>query len=69
MNNLLNNKIDTKNSGWKGLSREAKNLIKNLLKPNPECRISFEHALRHPWLYGKFEKPKIESSEEAKQKL
>lgn len=34
---------------WKGVSKEAKDLISNMIKVSPNERISVEEALQHPW--------------------
>lgn len=35
---------------WKGVSEEAKDLIKSILVVNPDERLTAEDALAHPWL-------------------
>ena len=37
---------------WEGVSEEAKGLISNLLVVDPQCRITANTALRHPWITG-----------------
>eukprot|EP00981_Chlorochromonas_danica_P009592 scaffold2755_cov194-Ochromonas_danica.AAC.5 len=37
-------------SGWRKLSREARSLIKGMLKRNPVKRLDIEECLSHPWL-------------------
>lgn len=38
---------------WQATSREAKELIKGLLKCKPEHRLSLDAVLSHPWLRGR----------------
>jgi serine/threonine protein kinase len=35
---------------WKTMHQSAKSLIRGLLDPNPETRLTAEQALQHPWL-------------------
>lgn len=37
---------------WKSISREAKDLIKGLMNPDPRKRITAQQALQHPWTLG-----------------
>ncbi|CAK4031848.1 Calcium calmodulin-dependent kinase [Lecanosticta acicola] len=38
---------------WKDVSKEAKNFILSLLKPDPHARASSQQALDDPWIAGK----------------
>lgn len=38
---------------WKHVSQNAKDLLKKMLDPDPEARITAEEALRHPWFRAK----------------
>ena len=50
-------KYDTTSDEYQELSKEAKNLIKELLKFLPDKRISARDALKHPWFHtAKFQK-------------
>jgi len=42
---------------WDHISEEAKNLIKSLLVPNPEKRLTAEQALASPWFTSDKAKP------------
>ena len=35
---------------WEGVSEQAKDLMKMMLEPNQEERITAKDALAHPWL-------------------
>mmetsp|Transcript_16931 Transcript_16931/g.43149 ORF Transcript_16931/g.43149 Transcript_16931/m.43149 type:complete len:614 (+) Transcript_16931:105-1946(+) len=37
-------------STWQGVSKEAKDLIRSLLKNSPKDRLALEGVLKHPWL-------------------
>lgn len=35
---------------WEGISEPAKDLVKMMLEPNQEDRVTAKDALLHPWL-------------------
>lgn len=35
---------------WQSISEYAKDLVKRLLEPNPDLRLTAEEALLHPWI-------------------
>jgi len=51
---LRMHKPDFSSQAWEHISDEAKDLVKGLLKPRFEQRLSVEEALQHPWLRGAF---------------
>ena len=44
-------------SEWKGISKDAVDLIKRMLTYNPANRISAEEAIDHPWIKKKVTEP------------
>lgn len=40
---------DLRPEEWKGISKEARNIVDCMLKPDPYKRISIGEALKHPW--------------------
>lgn len=44
-------------SEWRGISKEATDLIKKMLTYNPANRISAEEAIIHPWIKKKVLEP------------
>ncbi|KXT04959.1 hypothetical protein AC578_10305 [Pseudocercospora eumusae] len=48
-----NGKVVFHDRYWKDVSKEAKDFIKSLLKPNPHERATTAQALRDPWIAGK----------------
>lgn len=38
------------NPEWANVSKEAKDLIRGLLKTNPQERLNIDEVLRHPWI-------------------
>ena len=51
--NIINAQIDIKYGIWTKISHNAKDLIKSLLKPEPQARIKLDEALEHPWFSQK----------------
>jgi len=51
---LRMHKPDFTSSAWEHISDEAKDLLRGLLNPRWEQRLSIEDALQHPWLRGAF---------------
>jgi len=44
--------FNVKTPRWKGVSEEAKDLIRHLLRVNPTDRLCLDGCLRHPWVTG-----------------
>ena len=40
-----------KDKEWDLISDEAKDLLKKMLKKNPDKRISSSDSLKHPWFH------------------
>eukprot|EP00927_Polykrikos_kofoidii_P024799 TRINITY_DN22452_c0_g1_i1.p1 TRINITY_DN22452_c0_g1~~TRINITY_DN22452_c0_g1_i1.p1 ORF type:complete len:1146 (+),score=194.01 TRINITY_DN22452_c0_g1_i1:140-3577(+) len=45
-------KYNMKTTRWRGVSEDAKNLIRSLLRVAPQERLCLEDCLRHPWVVG-----------------
>ena len=58
-NNIQNNEIDFNINGLNNSSEELKDLITNLLKKNPDERLSAEEALNHNWFIKNKTKEKL----------
>lgn len=52
-------KFDLTSSPWPNISKEAKDLISNLLQVEPASRLSAGEALKHPWFKNLNTKSKI----------
>ena len=48
-NNIMEGNFDLENGVWEEVSKEAKSLIRGLLKVDPKDRMAIEKALVHPW--------------------
>ena len=48
--NILKSELAFRGSIWKGISREAKNLINLMLEKDPSLRIEAKDAIYHTWI-------------------
>lgn len=55
---ILNADYDFDSSAFEYVSEEAKDLIQQMIRVNPEERITAQQALSHPW-FKKFVDPPI----------
>lgn len=49
---ILKNQWDFNDPAWAEVSNSAKELVKKLIEPDPEKRLSAEQMLKHPWVRG-----------------
>ncbi|KAI9086553.1 hypothetical protein K1719_031637 [Acacia pycnantha] len=47
---ILRGVIDFKREPWPQISDSAKSLVRQMLEPNPEKRLTAQQVLEHPWL-------------------
>lgn len=47
---IVAGEIEFEDKHWSKISESAKELVRKMLKINPEERISAEEALKHPWV-------------------
>ncbi|XP_041027861.1 calcium-dependent protein kinase 13 [Juglans microcarpa x Juglans regia] len=47
---ILRGLIDFKRDPWPNISETAKDLVKQMLEPDPKLRLTAKHVLEHPWL-------------------
>ncbi|KAK9288626.1 hypothetical protein L1049_017086 [Liquidambar formosana] len=50
---IVRSVIDFERDPWPKISEEAKDLVKNMLNPNPYSRLKVEEVLEHPWICNK----------------
>ncbi|KAI8107668.1 hypothetical protein M9435_002696 [Picochlorum sp. BPE23] len=49
---ILHGTCSMQSKRWEGISDDAKDLIRQLLAPNPSDRLTASETLTHPWLVG-----------------
>ena len=59
---ILKNQWDFNDPAWAEVSSSAKELVKKLIEPDPEKRLSAEQMLRHPWVKGSVLMGKLSST-------
>ncbi|XP_077213891.1 calcium-dependent protein kinase 3-like isoform X2 [Tasmannia lanceolata] len=47
---ILRGLIDFKRDPWPSISETAKNLVRQMLEPDPKLRLTAKQVLEHPWL-------------------
>ena len=47
---------------WNSVSKEAKDLIKQMLQKDPKCRPTAAKVLSHPWFHFKINKIEVDQS-------
>ncbi|XP_030527752.1 calcium-dependent protein kinase 24 [Rhodamnia argentea] len=47
---IVRGEIDFERDPWPKVSEEAKDLVKNMLDPNPYCRLTVQEVLEHKWI-------------------
>ncbi|XP_065845413.1 MAP kinase-activated protein kinase 2-like [Oscarella lobularis] len=50
---------DFPNPEWNDVSKEAKDIIRSLLKTDPNDRMKIDEMIAHPWLTGKMDVPNV----------
>lgn len=59
---IMKGKFEFDDRYWADISKEAKNLICNMLQVDPVTRYDTEQVLEHPWITGKVELPNVNLS-------
>ena len=49
-NNIVNKEVSFKSTGWRNVSKAAKNFIQQCLMKNPKFRPSIDELFKHPWI-------------------
>ncbi|KAH9783709.1 calcium-dependent protein kinase 24 [Citrus sinensis] len=56
---IIRGKIDFERDPWPKVSKEAKELVKNMLDPNPYNRLTLEEVLENPWIKNDNHAPNV----------
>ncbi|GKV25738.1 hypothetical protein SLEP1_g35133 [Rubroshorea leprosula] len=66
---IIKSVIDFKRDPWPKVSDNAKDLVRKMLDPNPQCRLTAEQVLDHPWLQNAKKAPNVSLGETVKARL
>eukprot|EP01018_Ginkgo_biloba_P001207 Gb_34567 [translate_table: standard] len=56
---ILRGLIDFKRDPWPKVSEHAKNLVRQMLEPDPKLRLTAQQVLDHPWLQNAKKAPNV----------
>ncbi|GMH30001.1 hypothetical protein Nepgr_031844 [Nepenthes gracilis] len=66
---ILRGIIDFKRDPWPNISDSAKSLVKQMLEPDPKCRLTAKQVLEHPWLQNAKKAPNVPLGDVVKSRL
>ncbi|XP_019054192.1 PREDICTED: calcium-dependent protein kinase 13-like isoform X2 [Nelumbo nucifera] len=66
---ILRGLIDFKRDPWPNVSESAKNLIRQMLEPDPKLRLTAKQVLEHPWLQNAKKAPNVPLGDVVKSRL
>ncbi|GFY83783.1 calcium-dependent protein kinase 13 [Actinidia rufa] len=66
---ILRGMIDFKREPWPNISESAKNLVRQMLEPDPERRLTAKQVIEHPWLQNAKKAPNVPLGDIVKSRL
>ncbi|WOL00401.1 calcium-dependent protein kinase 29-like [Canna indica] len=66
---IIKSVLDLKREPWPKISENAKDLVKNMLDPNPHTRLTAQQVLEHPWLQNSSNAPNIPLGDAVRSRL
>ncbi|KAK1426944.1 hypothetical protein QVD17_15626 [Tagetes erecta] len=66
---ILRGLIDFKREPWPSVSEGAKNLVRQMLEPDPKLRLTAKQVLEHPWLQNAKKAPNVPLGDVVKARL
>ncbi|CAN6470403.1 unnamed protein product [Victoria cruziana] len=66
---ILRGLIDFKREPWPSISDNAKNLVRQMLEPDPQRRLTAKQVLEHPWLQNAKKAPNVPLGDGVKTRL
>ncbi|GLT92706.1 hypothetical protein SLE2022_105310 [Rubroshorea leprosula] len=66
---ILRGLIDFKRDPWPSISESAKNLVRQMLEPDPKLRLTAQQVLEHPWLQNAKKAPNVPLGDVVKSRL
>ncbi|CAN4118290.1 unnamed protein product [Withania somnifera] len=66
---ILRGPIDFKREPWPSISDSAKNLVRQMLEPDPKLRLTAKQVLEHPWIQNAKKAPNVPLGDMVKTRL
>ncbi|XP_054800083.1 calcium-dependent protein kinase 32-like [Prosopis cineraria] len=66
---IIRSVVDFKRDPWPKVSDNAKDLVKKMLNPNPQQRLTAQEVLDHPWLQNAQKAPNVSLGETVRARL
>ncbi|KAF3658885.1 Calcium-dependent protein kinase 7 [Capsicum annuum] len=66
---ILRGAIDFKREPWPSISEGAKDLVRQMLEPDPKLRLTAKQVLEHPWLQNAKKAPNVPLGDVVKSRL
>ncbi|KAL5721038.1 non-specific serine/threonine protein kinase [Ranunculus cassubicifolius] len=66
---ILRGLIDFKRDPWPNVSESAKNLVRQMLEPDPKIRLTAKQVLEHPWIQNAKKAPNVSLGDVVKSRL
>ncbi|KAG8068371.1 hypothetical protein GUJ93_ZPchr0005g15492 [Zizania palustris] len=66
---ILRGNIDFKREPWPNVSDNAKDLVRQMLQPDPKLRLTAKQVLEHPWLQNAKKAPNVPLGDIVKSRL
>ncbi|KAK3212313.1 hypothetical protein Dsin_017019 [Dipteronia sinensis] len=66
---IIRGQIDFKRDPWPNISEGAKNLVKQMLEPDPKLRLTAKQVIEHPWLQNAKKAPNVPLGDVVKSRL
>ncbi|KAJ6793627.1 calcium-dependent protein kinase 13-like [Iris pallida] len=66
---ILRGHIDFKREPWPSVSDNAKDLVRQMLEPDPKLRLTAKQVLEHPWLQNAKKAPNVPLGDVVKSRL
>ncbi|XP_073008791.1 calcium-dependent protein kinase 3 [Typha latifolia] len=66
---ILRGNIDFKREPWPSVSENAKDLVQQMLEPDPKVRLTANKVLEHPWLQNAKKAPNVPLGDVVKSRL
>ncbi|KAL8093055.1 calcium-dependent protein kinase 13 [Apium graveolens] len=66
---IIRGQIDFKREPWPSISETAKNLVRQMLEPDPKIRLTAKQVLEHPWILNAKKAPNVPLGDVVKSRL